>query len=168
MRLPFQIPGWSDRQVAGVSFEEEYRSFLAQPNRQDNDMSYSVPRLLLRWEARRARCQGEHCGHDDARVAGPSLRWVNQACSASRQARGEAAASIAIPVLLLNGGEDTIVETAAQQEFCNSVHARPPQRCFGYTLSRSRHGLFVEADRVRTPAMQAIMQFFVDAARSQP
>ncbi len=164
VRLPFQLPWLSTGQVAGLPFEEERAAYLAQADKLQNDMSHSVPRLLLRWDARTARCDGPHCGHTDARVAGPTLRWVNQACSASREARGPGAAAIAIPVLVLNGGQDTIVETAAQVEFCASVNARTPGRCTGYTLPESRHALFVEADRLRMPAMRAIVGFFERAS----
>lgn len=168
-RQPIQFPWLSSTQMT-PPFEVERDAFLAKPDKRDNDMSHSVERLLRRWKDREARCEGDHCGHADARVAGPTLRWVAQACAASRIARGPGAGRIAVPVLLLQGGQDTVVENAAQKEFCDHVDApghAAGGRCTGRTLARSRHALFVEADDLRRPALAAIFSFF-DTAPARP
>jgi lysophospholipase len=88
VQLPFQLPGLSARRVAGQDFDLARAAFEAKADRADNDLSHSVPRLMRRWADRAATCEGEHCGHGDAKIEGPTLRWVSQACSGSRQARG--------------------------------------------------------------------------------
>jgi hypothetical protein len=71
VQLPFQLPWLSAQRVAGQDFDLARAAFEAKADRADNDLSHSVPRLMRRWADRAATCEGEHCGHGDAKVEGP-------------------------------------------------------------------------------------------------
>lgn len=149
------------RQAAGQGFDAEKEAFMQAADPLQNDMSHSVPRLMQRWQAREATCDaGVHCGHADARVAGPTLQWAMQACHASADIRGEAARRIARPVLLFSGGQDSIVVNPAQVAFCNEVNAARPGLCSGWLLPRARHALLVETDDLRSLALGHMLRFF--------
>ena len=161
-RLPVALPGLSSARAQGSGFEAARAAFDALPDPAVNTLSHSVPRLRQRWADRTALCRdtspAEHCGHADARVEDATWRWVAQACSAAREARGPGAAAVAVPVLLLQGGHDRVVEPLPQQVFC----ARAPG-CRGRLLPQSRHGLLFESDELRGPALAEVLGFFTEA-----
>lgn len=163
----FSWPGLSTTRVQGGTFEQEWRRYREMLDRSAHAQTHSVVRHDVRWLNRASRCEGEHCGHDDARVAGATLGWVSQACAGAAEARGPGAARISVPVLVLQGGEDTVVEPAAQQAFCDNVNAGKaadaPGRCTGWRLPEARHGLLVEIDRLRRPALAEILSFWEQA-----
>ena len=166
MQLPQALGTW---QAAGQGFEAERDAFLQSSTPQDNDMSHSVPRLRQRWVAREASCDaGVHCGHGDARVAGPTLQWAMQACHASADIRGAAARQVARPLLLFSGGQDTIVLNAAQAEFCAQVNAVHPGNCQAWRLPEARHAVLVEKDSLRNMALDMMLRFFDDASSRLP
>jgi len=163
----FDWPGLSTKRVQGGTFEQEWRRYREMLDRSSHPQTHSVARHDVRWANRASRCEGEHCGHEDARVAGATLGWVNEACSGAAQARGPGAARIAVPVLVLQGGQDTVVEPEAQREFCDNVNAGKPAdapgRCMGWRLPEARHGLLVEVDRLRRPALVQILKTWEEA-----
>ncbi len=168
----FDWPVLSGTRVQGGTFEQEWRRYREMLDRASHPQTHSVVRHDVRWLNRASRCEGEHCGHDDARVAGATLGWVDEACAGAAQARGAGASRIAVPVLVLQGGEDVVVEPAAQQEFCDNVNAgkteADPGRCTGWRLPEARHGLLVEVDRLRRPALVQILNFWDEAIAPRP
>lgn len=166
IRLPGSLQVISSARVQGDGFDAERLAFLAQFDRMDNDMSHSVPRLLRRWDDRQATCVGDTCGHRDARVGGPTLHWLAKACAASREAYGSAAQRTARPVLLLQGGQDTVCRTRGaaglmRQRKCGRKAAGQLR---GPKPGRGPPRLLVERDDPRNPALVAVLDFFADNA----
>lgn len=168
--LPFSVPGLSTRRMRGAGFESDRAAFDALPDQRLAGLTASVTRHRMRWANRAATCEGPHCGHVDARIAGPTFQWVDQACAASDEARGPGAARIAVPVLLLQGGRDAVVEPEAQDTFCANVNSPRSAggRCVGLRLPEARHGLLVEVDSLRRPALARILSFWDEVAGRAP
>lgn len=168
--LPFSAPWLSAKRVRGDGFAADLAAFEALPDPATAALTHSVARHRMRWLNRAARCEGADCGHGDARVAGPTLQWVDQACAGSDEARGPGAARIAVPVLLLQGGEDVVVEPEAQQVFCDHVNAAGSAggHCTGLRLPEARHGLLLEVDRLRQPALVRVLSFWDEVVRRTP
>ena len=64
---------------------------------------------------------------------------------------------IKTPLLLLQAGEDSVVDNAAQDAFCAKA------RCEGgkpLRIEGAWHELFIEADPQRQPALSATLAFF--------
>lgn len=100
-------------------------------------------------------------------LGGPTRNWVAQACAVSRTMT-DAAASIRIPVLVLQAGEDTAVLPQAQDEFCASLQKHTGRACRGNGPIRypgARHELFIEADEYRVPALTTIFDFYAEQLR---
>jgi len=152
----------AERYLDGAPFDEQYAAVRAAPPGTRNELTHSALRFARHWQARNdARCDGADCGSPHAKVGGVSVRWFNQACAAGERARGEAAAKITLPVLLLQGGSDTVVEPRAQREFCRHLNqAHGAGYCVGRTVPQALHSLFIEADAYRVPALQRVLGFF--------
>ncbi|MDF1882431.1 alpha/beta fold hydrolase [Sulfurimonas sp. SAG-AH-194-C21] len=89
-----------------------------------------------------------------AKLGGPSVRWLNQACKGSAKSVEEAS-KIKIPVLLLQAQNDVIVNKEAQNIFCKNVG----KSCKGYQIDGAYHELFVEKDTIREKALTAVLDF---------
>jgi lysophospholipase len=169
---PTDWPLLSARAARGRPYATERAAFDAQPDASHDELTHSLERLRRHWDARGARCEGgaaEACGHIDAAVTMPTLRWVAESCAASRESRGPSAGRIAVPVLL-QGGEDTVVENAAQQVFCANVNAgrTPGGRCIGRRIDGARHAVLIESDPMRKPALVAAFDFLASGGGSEP
>jgi lysophospholipase len=164
---PRRHDGWlgrmlSRRYAQGAGFDDAYAELRRAWPGADNDLTHSAVRFTRHWEARdQARCAGPDCGSPHAKVGGVSFRWLNQACIASREARGPAAGRINVPVLLLQGEADTVVKPGAQKQFCEHLNAAGGAGyCVGRRVPQARHALFIEADAYRTPALNRVLAFF--------
>jgi lysophospholipase len=86
-------------------------------------------------------------------LGGPSLKWLKEACRWSAISI-EKANLIKVPVLVLQGENDTVVTAKAQERFCKRV-----KKCTGVTIKEAKHELFIEKDILRQKALSAILDF---------
>ena len=88
------------------------------------------------------------------KIGGPSVRWVSEGCKGSAKSVLNAR-NIKIPVLLLNAGEDKIVNKEPQEAFCKNIG----KHCTAYTMDGAYHELFVEKDSIREKVLTAVLDF---------
>lgn len=105
--------------------------------------------------------------HSDPRLrlSGPTWSWVSEACRGSQEAVANAS-KIAMPILLLQAGADTVVRPGAQVKFCENS-----SRCDGggvVVIEGAKHELFIESDVYRAAALRRILDFLEKYGSKQP
>ncbi len=84
-------------------------------------------------------------------VAGPTVRWVNQALKVTRRIDR---AKISTPVLLLQAGQELVVKNGRQNTFCR------PSFCRMLRFPDARHEILMEQDSIRDSALADALAFF--------
>jgi lysophospholipase len=100
----------------------------------------------------------EYADNPAAKLGGPSVLWVKLAQEAAKNAR-ENAANVKAPVLLLQAGNDTIVEPEGQLEFRDRLNETRPGFCRLERIEGARHEIFMESDLYRQPAFELTLDF---------
>lgn len=94
--------------------------------------------------------------HPQIKLGGATAHWIYQGITGADAAIADAGA-IKTPLLLLQAGNDSVVDNAAQDAFCTKA------RCEGgkpLRIEGAWHELFIESDDKRQPALTAILDFF--------
>lgn len=92
----------------------------------------------------------------DIQVGGPTVQWVSESAKANKELRREKnAARIAVPLLILQAGNDSIVDNAGQDEICPLV-----DNCRIEKISGANHEILMESDSLRNPAFAKLVDFF--------
>ncbi len=94
-------------------------------------------------------------------VGGPTYHWVRESLQAGQEIVHQAAA-VSTPLLLLQAGEDEVVDNRAQDLFCQTMTAAG-QPCAGgrpEVITGARHEIFFEKDRMRAEALEKTVNFF--------
>ncbi|MEH6530863.1 MAG: alpha/beta fold hydrolase [Photobacterium frigidiphilum] len=92
--------------------------------------------------------------HPELRIGGPSARWLWQALTAADKCIRDAE-KLKTPILLLQAGNDTIVDNKAQRRF-NCVS----EQCQIKVIEQARHELLMEKDELRNQALTETVSFF--------
>ena len=90
----------------------------------------------------------------EAKIGGPSVRWVQQACLGSAKSVRDAK-EIKIPILLIHAQNDKVVNLQPQEEFCENAS----EYCEGIQIDGAYHELLVERDDIRDKTLTAILDF---------
>ncbi|HDZ8965810.1 TPA: alpha/beta fold hydrolase [Aeromonas dhakensis] len=114
----------------------------------DNGLSHSAARYQAFRELYEQRPQ--------IKLGGATAHWIYQGITGADAAIADAGA-IKTPLLLLQAGNDSVVDNAAQDAFCTKANCEggKPLRIEG-----AWHELFIESDDKRQPALTAMLDFF--------
>ncbi|WP_421225864.1 alpha/beta fold hydrolase [Aeromonas jandaei] len=94
--------------------------------------------------------------HPQIKLGGATAHWIYQGITGADAAITDAGA-IKTPLLLLQAGNDSVVDNAAQDAFCTKANCEggKPLRIEG-----AWHELVIESDDKRQPALTAMLDFF--------
>jgi len=92
--------------------------------------------------------------YPETKLGGPSVGWIQNACVTSEKIMADAR-EIKIPLLLLRGTKDEIVNPEAEDLLCSSLD----EQCHGYEIKGAWHELLIERDLYRDEAMRAILTY---------
>ncbi|MBS4705823.1 alpha/beta fold hydrolase [Aeromonas veronii] len=114
----------------------------------DNELTHSQPR----YQAFRQIYEQ----HPQIKLGGATAHWIYQGITGADAAIADAGA-IKTPLLVLQAGNDSVVDNAAQDRFCTIA------KCEGgkpLRIEGAWHELFIESDDKRQPALTAMVDFF--------
>lgn len=86
-------------------------------------------------------------------LGGPTFGWIAESVQASRCAR-KMGPKIAVPLLILQAEQDTIVHNHAQNQFAQNCQKATLVVCKG-----ARHEILMEIDEIRNEALKQINEF---------
>ncbi|MBL4829057.1 MAG: alpha/beta fold hydrolase [Aliivibrio sp.] len=114
--------------------------------------------LLTQSEVRYAWFRDLYQNRPELQLGGPSSRWVWQGIQAAKMCI-EQADKVDIPVLLLQGESDIIVDNNAQDRFQIKMQ-QANLNCIKHQIPGAKHELFMEKDALRNQTLQQVEQFY--------
>ena len=93
--------------------------------------------------------------YPEAKIGGPSSRWLAQSCEYSKKSVKEAH-KIKIPFLLFSAQSDDIVSEKAQEKFCDNAS----EFCKAFSIEDAEHEIFIERDEIRNKVLTKTLNFF--------
>ncbi len=98
----------------------------------------------------------------EIQLGGVTAQWLATSLSALEKLFSNIN-KITTPTLVLQAGDEKIVNNQAQDDFCAQLHQLQPQSCpegKAVTIANAYHELFFESDEYRTPALNAVVEWF--------
>ncbi|MBY6187532.1 alpha/beta fold hydrolase [Marinobacter hydrocarbonoclasticus] len=96
----------------------------------------------------------------EVQLGDPSLNWLKEALKQIDQLARD---SVTTPILVMQAGDDAIVDNAAQNAFCDRQPQHQLQRFHG-----ARHEILLEQDEIRTQAITAALHWWVHHGAAAP
>ncbi|MFV0575789.1 MAG: alpha/beta fold hydrolase [Vibrio sp.] len=95
----------------------------------------------------------------EIKLGGASSHWVHEAIIASQRCLDEVE-KINIPVLLMQGSQDRVVDNVAQAQFIKKLNQAHPNLAKLSVMQGSRHEVLFETDELRSQALEQCLAFF--------
>ncbi len=98
----------------------------------------------------------------ELQLGSATLRWVREAIQANREMRKyfQLAKMKNTEVLLLQAGQDQVVENKKQNEVCATINRIKSGNCKMTIYNQSLHEILIEKDEIRSMAFQEIFDFY--------
>ncbi|WP_413729314.1 lysophospholipase L2 [Sodalis sp. RH22] len=151
--LAWQILEWTEQRPA-------MRDYYAIGTGQWRPMPFML-NMLTHSGQRYRRSLRFYADDPELRVGGPTYHWVREGVLAGHDVLAKAAA-ITTPVLLLQAGEDRIVDNRSHDIFCQAMAAagHPCAENKPVRIEGARHEILFEKDSLRAEALEKIVAFF--------
>lgn len=140
-------------------FSEQPWYFVGQ---NDGNTSSFADNQLMHSPERYQRFQALYHENPNIQLGGVTFRWLAEAISANEKIFNNIA-QLKLPVLVLQAGEDSIVDNQAQNEFCKQLHAINHLSCPQGEVIKFEgafHELFFELDKYRDIAIANTLAWF--------
>jgi lysophospholipase len=104
-----------------------------------------------------------YAAHPETKVTYATYRWLRESLRMTSAIAEIPPKEFEPPTLLLQAGQDHLVKSAPQDEFCQKAKA-----CSKVEFPQSRHEILNERDFIRNSALDRILRFYRDAALPPP
>jgi lysophospholipase len=163
------MPGWMANRI--LNWAEKYpvvRDYYAIGTGQWRPLPYVV-NVLTHSRERYRRCLRYYADYPELQVGGPTYHWVRESLQAGREIIAQAA-KITTPLLLLQAGEERVVDNRSHQAFCQALSdaGHPCEGGKPRVIEGARHEILFERDAMRAEALSAILRFFAQHLGGAP
>lgn len=155
------MPGWMANRILNWAEKRPIlRDYYAVGTGQWRPLPYMVNALTHSRE-RYHRSLRYYADYPELQVGGPTYHWVRESMQAGRQIIAQAA-KITTPILLLQAGEDRVVDNRSHWAFCQAMSdaGHPCEGDHPWVIKGARHEILFERDAMRAEALNAILHFF--------
>ncbi|GAA0811651.1 alpha/beta fold hydrolase [Colwellia asteriadis] len=120
----------------------------------DNELTQSKVRFKIFTELQEE--------NPEIQLGGVTLQWLVEGINAQKAIFSNITA-LTTPTIVLQAGEDTVIDNASQDYFCQKLHTVHPQSCptsKPVLIEGARHELFFEKDIYRNETLNTLLDWF--------